>query len=427
MIKRDIAVTIQNLVQFYNVKNGIDELIKQKYSIDIYVPMNTNDSEIGKMFDETFDELKNMGYSPLRKIDDCITYKILLEPYPMDIYYNFNYKYRIKYKYAPISAKPNLTLNPENNILYDAILCYGNYEANYLRVYSNPRIIGNLKYIDFNRKINDNDNKKVLLYLPTYGDTCSIDLILEEFNILKKDYYIITKFHHGTSYLKNEAYRIEKLKEISDEYYDHKTPLIDLLKKTHIVLSDNSGSIFESILAGVPVAVFTEDSNKNKIENFSTSQYKFISKGYIPCTNIPTEIPSILKEATSPEIINKQIELKNILFYNSSNPINDFVTVIKEYLFDNIDVEYKKMHDVLVKDYQNKLELIKNQNIEILNCNEINIDKERKIEELNVINSKLMDEIKKQNIIIKYYENGKLYKLSSKIYKTYHKFIKRND
>ena len=83
-------------------------------------------------------------------------------------------KYRIKYKYSLLTAKPNLVYKPENNICYDAILCYGMYEANFLKVFSNVELIGNLKYLNLKPLTKPSTNKPILLYLPTYGDVSSI-------------------------------------------------------------------------------------------------------------------------------------------------------------------------------------------------------------------------------------------------------------
>ena len=465
---KNIAITFQNLVQFYSMKHGIDALIAKGYPVDIYVPINNDDSGVGDMFTETYDKLINMGYSPIRELDPSKHYKILLEPYPMDIYYKFNFKYRIKYKYAPISAKPNLTLNPENNIFYDCILCYGNYESNYLRVYSNTKLIDYLKYINF-KKSEVNSNKKVLLYLPTYGDSSSIDNIIDSLALLKDDYYIITKFHHGTSFLKSELYRIDKLKSISDEYYDHSTSLEQLLQKVQIVLSDNSGSIFEALYSKTPVAVFCSDPNKNKIDNFNTTQYKLIQKGYIPYTNDPLKIKSVLEQALTQDIINKQTDLSNSLFFHSDNPVENFVSIIESYLTDNIDTDYKNMHDVLLNNYISKINTINdyknqydillsdyNNNKNIINdlsekntsLNELHNQKDNEIENLKkneiedlkekeILNDKIHDleekiqELEKQvsfqSKTISFYENGKLYKVSKKIYILYYKLFKKKE
>ena len=422
MEKRDIAITIQNMVQFYSIKNGLDGLTKKGYHVDIYVPKCDDSSGFREMFDSTYDYLLNLNYSPIRIPNNNIEYHILLEPYPMDFYIKINHKYRIKYEYALLSAKPNLVYIPSHNIYYDAILCFGNYEAEFLKVFSNVEIIGNLKCTSLNNYDKPKTEKPILLYLPTYGNVSSIDSITKQLKQLKNKYYIIAKLHHGTSFLQDEKERISKIKEIVDECFDHKIELTELLQKVDVVLSDNSGAIFDTIYAKVPIAIYSEDINKNKLNNFDTIQYKLIEKGYMPYTSNAEEIPHILNQALSSEYIEKQSKLSDELFYKPENPVDCFVDIIEKYLKDEIDINYKNIHDILVNDYSNKIseiEELKAKNLEIPKLqDEINNNKQ----ELQ----NLKNEIEEKNKIIGYYENGKLYKISKKIYNIYHNKIKSN-
>ena len=422
MEERDIAVTIQNMVQFYSIKNGIDGLVKKGYLVDIYVPSSDDSSGFGEMFDSTYNYLLESNYNPIRTSNENIRYKILLEPYPMDFYIKINYTYRIKYKYSLLSAKPDLVYVPGHNLYYDAILCYGKYEANFLKVYSNTEIIGNLKYINLNKLDKPKTDKPILLYLPTYGDVSSIDSITEQLNKIKDNYYIITKLHHGTSFLQEEKERIDKLKDISDECYDHKIELAELLQKVDVVLSDNSGAVFETIYAKVPLAIYSENINKNKLGNFDTTQYKLIKENYIPYTNEPEKIPQIIIKALSNEYIEKQSKISDDLFYRPEDPVGCFVNIIEKYLQNEIDVDYKNIHDILVNDYENKINEINDlttKNLEISKLNNELNDSKQEIQNLK-------NEIEEKNKIIGYYENGKLYKASKSIYNFYHKKIKRS-
>ena len=421
MEKRDIAITIQNMVQFYSIKNGIDALLKKGYNVDIYIPQTTHESGIGDLYDDTYNTLINSNYVLKREADDNITYKILMEPYPMDIYLKINHKYRLKYKYAPIPAKPNLTCTASTNIYYDGIICYGDYDASYLKAYSNTYVIGNMKYIGFKRNPVLINNKPILLFLPTYGENSSIDKLIDELKKLKNNYYIIVKSHHGTSYLKNELYRINKLKEIVDEFYDHSTQLIDLLSKAHVVLSDNSGAIFEAIYAEVPIAIFSNDLNANKLNDFNTTQYDIVNEGYIPYTKEPSNIKQVLDEAMSDEYNEKIKEIKGKLFHISDDPVEEFVNVINLFMNDKINKKYKALHDLIVNSYANYSDL-KNEN------NQIKYENDQIKKELQLSSQKLEEfkkEIDQKDTIIYYYKTGKLYKLSNKIYNIYHKINKK--
>lgn len=424
MEHKDISLLIQNLVQFYSLKHGVDKLISLGYSIDIFVPKGIDNSGMGDIFDNTFTKLKEMGYSPLREPKNSIHYHILLEPYHMDEYFKFNYTYRIKFKYSLLSAKPNLVYTPEANIIYDAILCFSKYDAEFLKVYSNTELIGNLKYLNYEKQYNKNTTKPTLLYLPTYGEVSSIDDICSQLKKLKSKYYIITKLHHGTSFLKNEDNRISLLEELSDECYDHATPLIELLSKADVVLSDNSGAIFESLYAKVPLAICSKNINANKLENFDTIQYKLVQDGIIPFSETPSEIENILEKALSDEYKNKQLSILNELFYYPEEPISHFVKIIEKYLKDNINLEYKKFHDILIKNFLNKDLLINKLNTELIDKeNKINIinteicDKNTLINNLNTDILKYQSDLLQAQKALQYYENGKLYKLCKKIYK----------
>ena len=52
-------------------------------------------------------------------------------------------------------------------------------------------------------------------------NTMGIDTILDELNNLREKYYVITKIHHGTAFLKDEVERIgiQKTKQIASHKY----------------------------------------------------------------------------------------------------------------------------------------------------------------------------------------------------------------
>ena len=443
---RNIAVVIENLIQFQSIKNGIDALKKNQINVDIYVPTSNDKNGFKDIFNDAFNKLQKMGYAPKREKNPDVNYKILLEPYPMDYYFNFKYVYRIKYKYGPLSVKPNPVYKPEWNLCYDGIFCFGNYEAELLNIYSQTHIIDNLKYINF-KKIKSNKEKPVVLYLPTYGDVSSIDYIINSIDELKEKYTFITKLHHGTSFLKDEKNRVNILKKISDECYDQNTELVELLKNIDVVLSDNSGSIFEAIYAQVPVAIFSNDINSNKLGDFNTTQFELVNQGFIPFTNKPNDIKKILKEALSLEYINKQKELRKLLFSISDKPEERFITIIKKYLNDDVNNRNKQLHDFFKNDYFHKektCKLMKDEieknRIQIKELESIleskNITLKNLKNELNINNSELIikkneilvknKELEKKDKIIYNYENGKLYNIAKKAYKVYFKFTRKD-
>ena len=450
---KNIAVLVQNLVQFYSIKNGIDALIKAGYPLDIFVPLSEDVQGFGSLFDDTYKALCDMGYSPQRDPKCAGHYKVLMEPYPMGPCSGISHDYKLKYKYALLSAKPEPSFHPEHNLCYDAELLFSPYEASFLKAFTNVELIGNLKYVSIERAERPKTDKKVLLYLPTYGDVSSIDSITEALSELKKDYYVITKLHHGTSFLVAEADRMGKLIDVSDEHYDHHTELAKLLSAADVVLSDNSGAIFEAFYAGVPIAVFSDDLNHRRIGSFDTTQYRLAEEGYLPHTSDAAEISRVLEEALRDDVVEKQREVRKKLFYFPEDPVSEFVSVIEKYLNDEVDRNLKAIRDVIVRNYehyvsenerlgtdlrQRELELtactserdvLRNDLSECLHENEGLkqgiAERERKIAEITARTECEIEElnvkVEQKDRAIGYYESGKLYRIARKLYGLYFK------
>lgn len=350
MKNKYIAVTIQNYVQFYSIKNALDILIKDGVNVDFYVPFAKDDWGLKEMFDEIYDFLKKSGYN-VRRNPIKRKYKILLEPYPMEYYFSFNYEYRIKYNYGLNSPKPSLTYRDVDNFCYDAILSYSTYEAEELRTYTKTYVVGKPNYYNFKKKINKS-SKKTLLYLPTYGESNSINDIADELFKLKDKYTIITKLHHGTNYFNYESQKRDKLNDLFSECYDSKYPLENLLSRADVVLSDNSGSIFDAIYANVPVAIFSRSIEYFKYEDLEPYQYTLIQDGIIPYTNSPDKLSDIIEEALSKNIKNKQNELHEKLFNLSYNDgLKEFITILNLYLNDEVNMDAIKLHRIFYRKY----------------------------------------------------------------------------
>lgn len=412
---KDIAVVILNYIQYVNIVPGINKLIEKGYNVDIYCPFIKTNDGFDIMYNDNIRNLKEKGYNVYTKVSKK-KYKILLEPYP---YMNIESKYKIRYRYSNISAKPNIVYKPENYLRYDGILCSGQYDSNYLNVLTQTYITGNMKFINFKRKKKEK-SKTVLVYLPTYGDESSIDMLKDYFKNLKKYYYIITKIHHGTTFLNSEKDRIKYLKMYSDEFYDCNKDVDELLSIADVVLTDNSGSIFEALYTYVPVAVFCDDINKNKLMNFDTTQYVLFKEGILPYTNRISKLKETISKAMSKDVSDKQKKWSNNNLYHPVDQTIDFVNTIEKFMNDDVNERYLQMHEILREKYIYNLNETKripllNDTIDKLNL-ELNSVREdnRCIMEKNIY---LNDEnltLKKE---LKKYQDGKLYKLSQKIYK----------
>lgn len=405
MKKRDVAVTIQNMVQFYNMKPGIDTMIKTGLSVDIYIPQIKGGW--ADMYEDTFARVSS-DYNVYRSNQE-IDYKILLEPYPMDTLFKFHYKYRLKYKYGALCAKPSVVYHAKDYICYDGLLCNGPYEAGYLKTFAQTFIVGNMKYFNFHKK-KEEHGKPVLLYLPTYGRFSSLKEVAGKIESLKEKYYIIIKYHHGVLAEHENIYETDQK---CDEWYDHKTELTTLLERADIVLSDNSGSIFEAIYADVPVAIFSSEINESLAE-FYTTQYDLVQKGIIPYTDNVEYLSDILEKALSDEYIKKQEKVRAEYFYIPEDQVVDFMSVINKFMKDEINIRYKQLHDIFSRDYMGKKVLAdkfpyieqeaKNAHEKFLKCCMEKEECERKLS---------------------FYENGKLYRLMKKVYSISFKILGR--
>lgn len=355
LTSKDLAFVCDDLTEFFVIKKVIDELIKQKISLDIIVPF---DSGYNGLSEHTIKTIRELGYSPINDAPQDRQYKILLTPYPgLNVVRRAHFIYHIRYPYGALSTKPNPVYLPSTYLDYDAVISFSAFENGAFEAYGGKNYtVPYWRYYDF-KKEPRKSKKPVLLVLPTFGkDTSSIgDYTKPSIEALREHFYIITKAHHAVHFGLDGKKAVETLKYMADEYYDSDTPIDSLLKRADIVLSDNSGAIFESICAGIPVALFAKQLNSRHLKTISTPQQIFVDKGFIPHTDKPEQILPMLFSMN--KYLQKQKELKNQLFLKlSSNPYREFTKIIKEYLKKDETKDYRKiLHDILVNEwYDNK-------------------------------------------------------------------------
>jgi len=330
--EKRVAIIFDNLVQFFCMQKGIDALIAANIAIDLIIP--TGNEQRQPLLDETDDYLKAAGYHTIRDLAEPTQYQILLDPFEhvskYDIFRNIKFKFRIKYRYGLATAKPRKAFAPANCLVYDAILCHSKWEADVLQAYTKTFLIAPLKFIGFTKDTHRVSTKPTLLYLPTGGQGNSIAGMEQAIQKLRNDYYVIVKAHHLTENLQKEQSKLEILQDDSDEYYDQRASLVDLLKTADVVLSDNSGAIFDAIYAEVPVAIYHESSvNLYHYGNIDTYQYRLVESGAIPYTNNIEDLGTILAEALTLADAQKAAKAD---FASIEDGADSFVGVIKYYL-----------------------------------------------------------------------------------------------
>ena len=346
-----VAVAITDFVEFFSIRNGIDALLAEGVSVDIFVPSGEGQQQAWRReaSGEVSDFIKAQGYSPISEASTQKRYKVLLEPYPMEKYFHpgrIEHEFRIKYKYSLMTAKPNPVFSPPWNIVYDAILCHTKREAEILSAYTKTFVVAPMKYKGFQKDAARPDPRPALLYLPTFGDASSIDSIESALSNLKDDYYIVVKAHHKTHYQEEERKRIDILKSVSDEYYGQTANVVRLLEKADIVLSDNSAAIFEALYAEIPVGIYNGSTlNTKRIGDVDTYQYQLVKRGVVPYTSDASEVGTVLRMA-----MGKRAEqrLEKDDFPDAEDLTQGFVDTVKLFLEeDRSKSEYYAMHDVL--------------------------------------------------------------------------------
>lgn len=344
MSSKDIAVVVQSEVQYYAVEPLLQILNEKKYSVDIVInPLTVDNTGFKEISSSTYKLLKAQGYDVKMADDAKKHYKIILTPYA-DIV-ETDYKYLIRYQYSPVSAKPNPVYLPESQRKFHAILCQSTYEADILSVYAKTYIVSNLKFINYKNRTKKT-TKKTLLYLPTYGDVSSIDELKLALELVKKTYKLVVKIHHGTSHLYDEEYRKKILQNLADEYYEADTPLVDLLSTADVVLSDNSGSIFEAIYSETPVAIYAKGLNERRLNGLDTLQYKLVHEGVIPHTDSSDNLVYTINKALNNDSVKKQRVARKNLFPKVKNPLDSWIKIINMYINDEVNQDYINLHDI---------------------------------------------------------------------------------
>lgn len=349
----NIAIVFDDLTEFFVIQPAIKKLENAGYLVDLIVPY---DSGYNGLADHTLQKVKSLGYSPKNDAPKNKTYKILFTPYPgLDVVKRLKFVYHLRYPYGALSSKPNPTYHPDHIFYYDAIISFNKYE-NFLNVYG--PIIYSLPYWRYHNFTKDNTKKTkpTLLLLPTFGADISFINHLTDTSVqeIKKHFTIIAKAHHAVHFGFDGEATFKKLQAASDEFFDSDTPIDTLLRRADVVLSDNSGAIFDSICAGVPVALFTEDPNSRHLDKLDTLQYKLAQKGIIPVAKKPDDIlPTLLNIKP---FAKKQKLAKSELFVSDDiDPFREFLSIVKQYMTTNENEDNRKiLHDLFLQSLTNQ-------------------------------------------------------------------------
>lgn len=300
--KRIVAV-LHNLVLFDTIRPLLERF---RQEVKIIVP-EIEAIDFQEMAKHTVAEITKHGFEvEISKLPAEIRCDIELSPYPYTSLNVSEARWRVRYMYGLAKEAWNFSLH--NTIYYDFAMSFGEYDTSILSALTSAYPIGNMKIRPVLPR--SKGKRPTLLYLPTYGPVSSIEKAFEALMELRIHYMIVSKSHHGTSFLEPE--RVAMLRELSDEYYDHATPLADLLETADVVLSDGSGAIFDAIAAGVPVAVF-QPKVFSGLGGTESLEERLCRERIIPSTNDPVEIGKVIGMALE-QGVQYHNDLRNMLF-----------------------------------------------------------------------------------------------------------------
>lgn len=361
-----IVVQVGSPPQFFGIKPLL-ELFKKK-GIEFLCFTPVRDDEYSKvMFDQTYGLVKNSGFPVARNIDGMKT-KIFLAAWPSA---NIEYKYLLRYTYSLLSAKPNPVYLPESQRHYHGILTQNSFEFEMLKVYSNTYFVSNLKYMGWKK---GKTSGKTIIYLPTWnaaslgeaGEINSNEEIIPALKKLKKaGYSVVIKAHPLTLSDPSTRENARSLKRYADEYYESDTPIQDLLMKSDLVISDNSGAIYEALYTDTPVVVYGDKTEKRKLGQILPMHHRLIQEKIIDNPRRPEDILESVRKGLSREYAQKQINIGDELFKKdyTNAAVDGWLDVIKKYLSDDVNQDYIALHNY----YNEYVDSTNNENTALLN------------------------------------------------------------
>lgn len=354
---KDILFFIENEVQFDSVKPLLMYLRDNtKISFDIVVPID-EDNKINsniEIYNNGAIALENNGFSIFRGIDRIVvpeiikntSYKIQFSAYMYFWHYeNLNVKYRIMFPYASYYFnKPNWTISQfiQQDYLADALISHAVGTKPVTDIFTKTYVLPPLKLTGYKKQIVKKD-KPVILFAPTYNEIDFAIKILESIDDLKEKYTFIVRGHQKISQVDSNKEIIEKLYKKADKVYDiDEYSIAETFSNSDIVISDNSGVIFDAIYCKIPVVLFSRDNNSFKYKDINTKQHELVKNGVLFWTNNPRNLLNLIDKTLSDVVIKKQEEIRRLLFpiKKLKDPVKEWIDMINIYLNDEIPYEY---------------------------------------------------------------------------------------
>lgn len=352
----DILFHIETETQFEAIRPLLTYLkSNSKTTFDIVVPSATADDNVDNkgIYDGAAQVLLKNGFDVIRGINSTVMpdpivnteYKIMLSAYMYQWHYdNLRVKYRIMFPYASYYFnKPRWTVERFINLDYlaDALLAHSVGTKPVTDIFTKTYVVPALKLMDFRKRIKPN-KKPVIFFAPTYDEIDFAANFLNSVDDIKEKYLLTMRGHHRVSRLKNNEGVYEKLIQAADNIYDpEEYSLVTPLEEADIVVSDNSGVIFDAISCGVPVVLFSQDPNSFHYRDINTAQSELVNNGDVLWTNDPSNVLRIIDETLTTRMLKKQQKLRRKLFPDeSTDPVEQWMEILSTYLNDQLPYEY---------------------------------------------------------------------------------------
>ncbi|CAM5797193.1 MULTISPECIES: CDP-glycerol glycerophosphotransferase family protein [Brevibacillus] len=310
-----IGFFINTPFHYYLYEDTINSLQEKGYTCDLILNDDiSHNEEWREMYNGTVEFIENIERDDLEAFPcsvlllNGIKYNCVVSPYYFSQLSDLGiFNVRMMYGVGFGLEKESWNFSYWN-VFYDMILNYGQYDYERTNIFNSGRIIGNPKFDRwFNNQINVDlvlssmknyePSKKTVLYAPTYGEHSSIDQWLDKLELLQKEYNVIVKLHHGTTSLQSEFSRRQKIYSMFDNVRDDRTNTLDLLKIADIVITDTSGMIFDSLLAGKKTIILNTDrSDKYKSKSPEANLLREIVTSYDIGCSLETSLQSIFSE-----------------------------------------------------------------------------------------------------------------------------------
>lgn len=252
-------------------------------------------------------------------IDANIKYRYLISNHPVNIELFKNLaEINIRFMYAGGKSKWNFS---QWNDLYDVILCFGPYYAQYFSKATKALIV-QMGYPRFDKYFslkpdkaklqklyNCDPLKKTIVWLPTWKNLSSVALFDEEISNLTDNYNVVIKLH--PLMLQDEPQKVLKLKKyrFNDLITDHRDNL-PLYQLADFMLCDYGGPPFGAIYTDKNLILLNVANAQLDELTGSNSSDIFIRKYLI---NVNHEDKSILKHLNDETIWEQQKHIRNKL------------------------------------------------------------------------------------------------------------------